>query len=1019
MLNHTLKCGVYDYNEEHGSACMGVAVACLLALTAFATVREAAAQGSVETDRAALVALYEATGGAGWRESENWLSEKPIGDWYGVMTDGSGRVSVLSLEDNGLTGALPAAIGNLFHLRQAHLQGNALTGPLPLAFWSLPLDLVALTLNPVTGTLPRKVGQLIDLRFLDLGWTAMMGPLPQSMTNLTLEYLRITGSDLCAPADAAFQAWLRTIGEFDGRTCVPETGNVKIDRAALVALYNATDGANWRNNTNWLSARPLGEWYGVTIDAAGRVVELDLVWGGLTGPLPPQIGDLSRLRVLNLYDNFHLTGPLPPEVGNLRHLEALGLTSTDLKGPLPSSVGNLSELAYLGVSWSEMRGPLPQSLTNLTKLEALGLWETFLCAPANVAFQGWLAGVEDKHDVQTCRPATLTVAPVDLALQGSAAQSVTVTQTGGGGPVSWTAGGSEAWLQVTPAAGIGTGSVTVSVDAAAFPSGSGVMTGAVVVTGDGASVEVTVTARRESAAVTIRLQGVVAEFRLGTGGSIDGGADRGRRARGRGERYSPRIADRSLDRAAVQQHRARDEDEANASVTTDRDTLIALYHATGGDDWWHNTHWLSERPLGDWHGVTMDNNGRVTALDLSDNGLTGPVPGTLVNLTRLVSLDLGRNGLTGNIPAVLGELAGLEQLYLNFNGLTGAIPAELGNLPNLESLNLQWNEFRTPIPPELGNLTRLRELNLEYALVTGPIPTELGKLVNLTWLDLCDNYALTGTIPSTLGNLRNLEFLCLGGNRLTGSIPSALGRLTNLRELRLQANSLSGSIPPEFGNLSNLALISLHNNSLTGAIPPDLGRLSHLFYLGFHENALTGPIPASLGNTGLVWLFLYDNELTGEIPAQLGQIENLRLLYLQDNALSGSIPSALGELDNLEVLDLRNNALTGPIPATLGQLSRLEVLDLGDNELMGPIPRDLGALSKLGWLDLRDNALAGPIPSELGGLPRARVARSGGERVEWTDSVGTRGSGTVDEAVALAQRPDRLDSGRARRTVPP
>ena len=69
MVNHTLKCGVYGYSEQHGSACMGVAVACLLALTVFATVREAAAQGSVETDRAALVALYEATGGAGWRES--------------------------------------------------------------------------------------------------------------------------------------------------------------------------------------------------------------------------------------------------------------------------------------------------------------------------------------------------------------------------------------------------------------------------------------------------------------------------------------------------------------------------------------------------------------------------------------------------------------------------------------------------------------------------------------------------------------------------------------------------------------------------------------------------------------------------------------------------------------------------------------------------------------------------------------------------------------------------------------
>ena len=528
------------------------------------------------------------------------------------------------------------------------------------------------------------------------------------------------------------------------------------------------------------------------------------------------------------------------------------------------------------------------------------------------------------------------------------------------------------------------------------------MTGAVVVTGDGASVEVTVTARRESAAITMWLHGGGADVRLGTGRGIDGGADRGRRARGRGARYSSRIADRSMDRAAVKRHRARDEDEANASATTDRDALIALYHTTGGDDWWRNTHWLSERPLGDWHGVTTDNDSRVTALELSDNRLTGPVPETLGNLTRLASLDLGRNGLTGSIPAVLGELAGLERLYLNFNGLTGAIPATLGNLSNLESLNLQWNEFGTPIPPELGNLTRLRELILEYALVTGPIPPTLGNLTNLKYLDLQDNYALTGPIPAELGNLTNLEWLSLGGNRLEGSIPAALGRLTNLRELRLQANSLSGSIPPEFGNLSKLGLISLHNNSLTGAIPPDLGRLSDLFYLGLHENALTGPIPASLGNTSLYWLFLYDNELTGGIPAELGEIENLRFLYLQNNALSGSIPSALGELDNLKVLDLRNNVLTGPIPATLGQLGNLEVIDLSDNELAGPIPGALGDLSDLWWLDLRDNALAGPIPAELGVL----------SELVWLDLAGNGLSGPIPSELGALERLTKLSLWR-------
>ena len=50
------------------------------------------------------------------------------------------------------------------------------------------------------------------------------------------------------------------------------------DRSALVALYNATDGANWVNNTNWLSSEPIGEWFGVTTNEDGRVTRLNL-WG--------------------------------------------------------------------------------------------------------------------------------------------------------------------------------------------------------------------------------------------------------------------------------------------------------------------------------------------------------------------------------------------------------------------------------------------------------------------------------------------------------------------------------------------------------------------------------------------------------------------------------------------------------------------------------------------------------------------------------------------------------------------
>ena len=69
----------------------------------------------------------------------------------------------------------------------------------------------------------------------------------------------------------------------------PESTEVASDRAALIALYNATGGANWRRN-NWLSNQPLGNWYGITTDESGRVTLLDLKANHLSGDDPGRTG---------------------------------------------------------------------------------------------------------------------------------------------------------------------------------------------------------------------------------------------------------------------------------------------------------------------------------------------------------------------------------------------------------------------------------------------------------------------------------------------------------------------------------------------------------------------------------------------------------------------------------------------------------------------------------------------------------------------------------------------------------
>ena len=435
----------------------------------------------------------------------------------------------------------------------------------------------------------------------------------------------------------------------------------------------------------------------------------------------------------------------------------------------------------------------------------------------------------------------------------------------------------------------------------------------------------------------------------------------------------------------------------------DRSVLRSFYEATGGENWTNNTNWLSDRPIGQWHGATTDEDGRVTHLVLSENGLTGYVRGQLAGLDRLTwldlhdnqlwgplpvpvpdpeaggslsnlaRLDLGRNWFSGSLPAGLGSLSNLTVLHLDNNQLSGEIPAGLGDLSNLTTLSLDNNQLSGEIPAELGDLSNLTLLNLSDNQLSGAIPAQLGDLSNLTQLFLHENQ-LSGTIPSELGNLSNLTVLYLDNNQLSGEIPAELGALSNLTVLYLDNNQLSGAIPSELSNLSNLTVLYLHDNQLSTSIPAELGNLSNLTVLHLDNNQLSGAIPSELGNlSNLTELYLRDNQLSGEIPAELGDLSNLTLLNLSDNQLSGAIPAQLGALSNLTQLFLHENQLSGTIPSELGNLSNLTVLYLDNNQLSAAIPAELGALSNLTQLFLYENQLSGAIPSELSNLSNLMV----------------------------------------------
>ncbi len=946
-------------------------------------------EGDEPDDRAALVALYEATDGDNWKSNANWLSDAPLGEWFGVTTDDDGRVTRLELIDNELSGVLPSELGDLTNLEELSLSiggdflgelpselgdltnlellsiGGGFSGELPSWLGNLTnLQFLWLGNNQFSGELPSWLGNLTNLEFLYLNHNQFSGELPSWLGNLTnlqtlslrdnqfsdalplslvnltnLFELRLENTQLCAPLDAGFQAWLEGIEDKRG---VVNCGDDKPDdRAALVALYEATDGDNWRHNTNWLSDQPLGDWSGV-ITQNGRVTYLQLDGAGLSGTLPSSLGNLTHLQYLRLGHN-QLSGALPSSLGNLTNLKSLSLSNSEFSGALPSSLGNLTNLEFLGLYGNEFSGALPSSLGNLTNLKSLELGFNQFSG----ALPSWLGNLTNLEF---------------LGLYGNEFS-----------------GALPSWLgNLTNLKSLELGGNEFS---GALPSWLGNLT-------------------------NLEFLGLYGNEFSGALPSSLGNLTQLQKLWLFDTQFSGALPSELINLTNLQELHLRNTQlcaplDASfqgwlAGIPTksgvvncedpnpDRAVLVALYEATDGDNWANNTHWLSDRPVDEWHGVDTNNDGRVTKLELRENRLSGELPAELGNLIHLQELALGRNQLSGELPAELGNLTNLEWLYLHNNDFSGVLPAALGNLTKLEALGLSENRLSGELPAALGNLINLRGLWLYENQLSGELPAELGNLTNLEFLQLGDN-ELSGALPATLGNLTNLQTLDLYENGLSDALPRSLVNLTNLQTLTLFNTQLCAptdaafqrwlaGIPTKSGvvncvdpNPDRAVLVALYeatdganwtNNTnwlsdrplaeWYGVTSNNDGRVTRLIV---NDNGLSGTLPTSLGDLkSLEWLNLGNNELSGTLPASLGSLTRLQLLALQSNQFSGELPPSLGNLTELRLMQLSNNALSGILPESLVRLTSLAGLWLEGTQLCAPTDAAFQ-----GWLAGIDN----------------------------------------------------------------
>uniref|UniRef100_A0A0D9VI59 non-specific serine/threonine protein kinase n=1 Tax=Leersia perrieri TaxID=77586 RepID=A0A0D9VI59_9ORYZ len=453
---------------------------------------------------------------------------------------------------------------------------------------------------------------------------------------------------------------------------------------------------------------------------------------------------------------------------------------------------------------------------------------------------------------------------------------------------------------------------------------------------------------------------------------------------------------------------------------TDMVSLLGFEEAITSDPLGVLSTWNTSIHICRWEGVKCSRThpGRVTALDLAGQGLTGRIASSLGNLTFLRELNLSSNSLSGQSPRLgrLGRLrvldlsenylqgtisgaaptncSGLRELDLSRNFLIGEIPLEVSLLSNLWLLRLSFNNLTRTIPPTIGNITCIKYIALSYNQLTGSIPDELGKLSNLSRLILGGNN-LSGDIwPQSLLNTTSLQFLGLEKNRLGKVLPLNIGdTLPNLVYLSLYENLFGGPIPVSLGNASVLQRIDLSSNSFSGQVPRSIGYLSELFHLNLEGNNIqTSDIQSwefiyALANCSLLqWVSLDQNQLHGAMPhATRNMSLALQELYLDGSKLSGLVKLGLSDnnltgtvewivnMENLQGVNLHVGSIRCSM-ATGNSTDMLSVLDFKKHIIEDPKGAWAGVTcsrkhpGRVIGLDLTDRSLTGTISSSLGNL---------------------------------------------------
>ena len=538
-----------------------------------------------------------------------------LGTWYGV-TVLNGEVTELNLNFNRLLGAIPTELGELTALTLLDLGRNPLSGTIPTELGALTnlqeLHFSGNTRNDgVSGEIPAELGALTNLQKLHLYQNRLNGAIPSELGALTgLRELRLESNQLNG-----------TIPTELGALTSLENLNLEANQLSgeiPAELGNLTNLQSLYFHDNWLS-----EEIPARLGDLTNLTELDLsdnnrndgINNGLNGEIPAVLGALTKLQQLHLYDN-ELSGEIPAKLGELTVLTELLLDRNELSGTIPPELGDLTSLQKLLLNDNQLSGDIPAQLGNLINIQAFGLrlYNNQLSGDIPSEFEA-LTGLQylllNDNELSGTIPTELEdlINLQYLLLNNNQLSGEIPAELGSLTSLQ------RLYLNDNQLSGEIPSALVVPANLQHFYLHNNMLTGS----------------------IPTELESIPAS--------------------------------RILHEVSLWGNELTFTENSELGKRIDRAALRVLYEATGGANWGNSDNWLPGSQdllsFSDWHGVSVNSNGRVSELNLSDNNLDGEIGNELEAPSALETLNLSSNAsLGGTLPVGMTGLTGLVTLNI-------------------------------------------------------------------------------------------------------------------------------------------------------------------------------------------------------------------------------------------------------------------------------------------------------------------------------------------------------------------